>query len=285
MFDPYSSTMRPRPHHPHGGQWRKFGKYDDSLFFLINIGDAPRAGLWRNARISGCALRGVILMKPMIFMDAETALGREASAGPQESALRRAVLDRMRGPGGFYNLGNLIGLAAGIALQLSQPSGRGAADAVLNHFAGNASAALLTGATLIFLVSGEAYHRAWANGFPPHRGMNRLGDLLSGFGALALCGALFMLGQPILAATAGFLHAFGKFGSALHQPNPLSKFDWPLIFRAVVIESRVPAIFAAFAELARLLADGAPLMPVCTPVTLLICYVFWTKADFMLLRG
>ena len=228
-------------------------------------------------------------MKPMNFVEGQYAgVETGASASAQRSSLRPAVLARMRGPGGFYNIGNLIGLTAGLGLQLAQPSWQGASDAVVNYFAGNASAVMLTLATLIFLVSGEAYHRAWANGFPPDKSLNRLGDFLSGVGALALCGALFMLGQPILAATAGILHAFGKFGSAVHRPNPKSRFDWPLIFRAVVIESRVPAVFAALAELARqlpILAEGAPLTPFWTPVTLLICYMFWTRADFMLLKG
>jgi hypothetical protein len=147
---------------------------------------------------------------------------------------------------------------------------------------------MLTLATLVFMFSGEAYHRAWANGFPPDPSLNRLGDLTSGIGAVALGVGLLMLGQPILAATSGLLHAFGKFGSALHRPNATSLYDWPWIFRALVIESRVPAILAALIELARLipgLTEGAPLIPLVAPAALLICYLIWTKADILLLKG
>ena len=51
---------------------------------------------------------------------------------------------------------------------------------------GDPSALALTGATAIFFWSGECYHRAWANGFPPIEALNRRGDFLSGVGALML---------------------------------------------------------------------------------------------------
>jgi hypothetical protein len=226
-------------------------------------------------------------MKPMSLVD-ENA---EFSAGTAVWGfdVRREVLARLRGPGGYYNAGNLLGLATGIAVQVAQsPEEMSAAGAVANYLAGDISGVMLTIATLIFMLSGEAYHRAWANGFPPNPALNRLGDLTSGIGALALGIGLLALGQPILAATSGLLHAFGKFGSALHRPNPASRYDWPWIFRAVVIESRAPAVLAALIELARLfpgLAEGAPWMPIVTPAALLICYLIWTKADILLLKG
>ena len=226
-------------------------------------------------------------MKPMALLDQNA----DCTPGPavRRREFRREVLDRLRGPGGYYNVGNLIGLATGFSVQLAQaPEDMSAAGAAANYLAGDVSGIMLTIATLVFMFSGEAYHRAWANGFPPDRALNRLGDFTSGIGALALGIGLLALGQPILAATSGLLHAFGKFGSALHRPNPLSRYDWPWIFRAVVIESRVPAILAALIELARLmpgLADGAPLTPLVTPAALLICYLIWTKADLFLLKS
>jgi hypothetical protein len=226
-------------------------------------------------------------MKPMALLD-ENA---EFSAGTAARVynVRREILERLRGPGGCYNAGNLLGLATGIAVQLAlAPEEAGASGALAEYFAGDISGVMLTFATLVFMLSGEAYHRAWANGFPPDPALNRLGDFTSGIGALALGVGLLMLGQPILAATSGLLHAFGKFGSALHRPSAASHYDWPWIFRAVVIESRVPAILAALIELARLapgLAEGAPLMPLVTPAALLICYLLWTKADILLLKG
>lgn len=226
-------------------------------------------------------------MKPAVLIDGEAVYSAISAA--RGFQLRREIVARMRGPGGYYNVGNLLGLATGIALQLAHaPDNMSAAGAVGAYFAGDISAVMLTIATLVFMLSGEAYHRAWANGFPPDPALNRLGDLTSGIGALALGVGLLMLGQPILAATSGLLHALGKFGSALHRPNPASPYDWPWIFRAVVIESRVPAILAALIELARLLpglADGGPLTPLVTPAALLICYLIWTKADFLLLKA
>jgi hypothetical protein len=226
-------------------------------------------------------------MKPMSYVEESAEfLPRTAASGLE---LRRAVLSRLKGPGGFYNAGNIIGLATGVAVQLLQtPQNMSAADAVTNYLAGDFSGVMLTVATLVFMVSGEAYHRAWSNGFPPKAALNRLGDLTSGIGALALGAGLLTLGQPILAATSGLLHAFGKFGSALYSPKRASAYDWPWIFRAVVIESRVPAVVAALLELTRLapaLADGGQIASSVTAAALLVCYLIWTKADLMLLKS
>jgi hypothetical protein len=226
-------------------------------------------------------------MKPMMYVEESAEFA--AGAAVQRFQLRRAILDRLKGPGGYYNAGNALGLAAGIGVQLSQaPDNISAAGAVAGYFAGDAGGIMLTIATLVFMASGEAYHRAWANGFPPNPALNRLGDFSSGVGALALGVGLLMLGQPILAATSGLLHAFGKFGSALYSPKRASAYDWPWIFRAVVIESRVPAVFAALLELARLapsLSEGAQIAPAVTAAALLVCYLIWTKADLMLLKS
>ena len=107
----------------------------------------------------------------------------------------------------------------GVGLQLTAvPAGalemQSAAAAVWDYLAGNAGAVALTAATAVFFLSGEAYHRAWAHGAPPKDALNRRGDLLSAIGALILGIALLSLGQVMLAATAGGLHALGKFGSA-----------------------------------------------------------------------
>jgi hypothetical protein len=227
------------------------------------------------------------LMKPMTLADenAEFSAGTAVRGFP----FRREILDRLRGPGGYYNAGNLIGFATGVAVHLAKaPDGMSAAGVMANYLAGDISGVMLTIATLVFMGSGEAYHRAWANGFPPNPALNRLGDFTSGIGALALGVGLLMLGQPILAATAGLLHAFGKFGSALYRPKKPSAYDWPWIFRAVVIESRAPAILAALIGLAGVmpgLADGAPLLSLVTPAALLVCYLLWTKADLLLLKA
>ncbi|MGB8817163.1 MAG: hypothetical protein WCC66_04490 [Rhizobiaceae bacterium] len=206
-------------------------------------------------------------------------LKQHAASWPR-SKLRDGVAARMSGPGGLYNSGNLIGLVSGLALQMVAASG-GAGEAAASFFAGSASALWMTGATLIFMVSGEAYHRAWRFGFPPDKPMNWWGDFLSGIGALALGMALFSLGQPLLALTAGLLHAIGKFGSALHGGSAEAGLNWPRLYRQAVVASRVPAIFAALLALINASNDQTML----APVTLLVCYALWVKADLMLLKG
>ena len=128
----------------------------------------------------------------------------------------------MAGPGGWYNLGNALGLAMGIAVQFADPQGSGmhggGMAGLFDYFAGSGGAVALTVATLVFFLSGEVYHRAWARPDAPDRRLNRLGAFLSGIGAIALGAALFLFGQPLLAATAGLLHALGKLANsaALH---------------------------------------------------------------------
>lgn len=223
-----------------------------------------------------------------------TRHGRGEAGWPSESLppQRRLVIGSLRarlsGPGGYYNLGNAIGLAMGIALQISAAGDHavsaGPVDTILRHFAGSDSAVALTIATLLFLWSGEIYHRAWSRGAVPDARLNRLGDFVSGVGALAFGVALYLLGQPVLAATAGLLHAFGKFGSSLHQPGAPSLSGWPSAwpdpFRSVVLISRVPAMAAAVLEL--LSAGRGSAGGIAEPATLLICTLLWARADLLL---
>jgi hypothetical protein len=203
------------------------------------------------------------------------------------------VKARLAGPGGYYNIGNAIGLAMGIALQAASIAGRdgagvyavaaGAAD----NLAGNAAAVALTAATLVFFWSGEVYHRAWARGFPPDAALNRRGDLLSGVGSVALGLALLGFGEPLLAAFSGLLHALGKFGSAFARAGqrlPGWPAGWPDAFRTAVLVSRLPAMLAALVQLALVLsvpaaAEWPALLP---PLTLLVCYLLWARADLLL---
>jgi hypothetical protein len=129
------------------------------------------------------------------------------------------------------------------------------------------------------------------DGTPDPR-LNCVADLLSGAGAVALGCALWMLGQPMLAATAGALHAFGKFASAV-APDGRAVFriwpaGWPDPFRSMVVASRVPALLAAGADLwrtaAATAAGTADILPLAMPATLLACYLLWTRADLLLFR-
>jgi hypothetical protein len=147
-------------------------------------------------------------------------------------------------------------------------------------------------ATLIFFWSGEAYHQAWANPRKPDIHLNRQGDLLSAIGAAVLGLSLALLGLPLLAATAGLLHAMGKLGSALHRPGtpalPGWPASWPDPFRSVVLLSRVPATaVAAFALVAGVTgADTQELLSALLgPGVLLICNLLWAKADLLLFRS
>ncbi|TNC64006.1 hypothetical protein [Rubellimicrobium roseum] len=198
----------------------------------------------------------------------------------------------MAGPGGYYNIGNAIGLLGGLALAAWNAGGSGeAATAAAGYLAGSGSAVALTVATLVFFWSGEVYHRAWADPDRPDARLNRQGDLLSAIGAVALGISLALLGMPLLAATAGLMHALGKFGSALHRPGAPPPFGWPTawpdLFRSVVLLSRVPATLAAALALAAGVAGAGPevIVPALLgPGVLLLCNLLWARADLLLFR-
>jgi hypothetical protein len=197
--------------------------------------------------------------------------------------LPRALRDRLRGPGGYYNMGNALGLIVGLTLQIGLSDT--AAGALGDFLAGSGSALALTVANLVFLCSGEAYHRAWSRGAPPDARLNRLGDTLSGVGAIALGIGLLMLGHPVLALFSGLLHAFGKFGSAVHGDAPIAFMprDCPSLFRVAVLASRFPAMIAAvFSLLALVSQPRVPVSDLIATLALLASYLLWTRADLML---
>lgn len=199
---------------------------------------------------------------------------------------------RLTGPGGFYNVGNALGLLGGIYLHVAA-AGVGArldlhtgAAAALDYLAGSGSAVAITLAMVVFFWSSEVYHRAWAADAPPDPDLNRLGDLLSGYGALILGLGLFLLGEPLLAATAGLLHALGKFGSAYHGslPERLTRLR-PDPFRSTVLISRLPAILLVLIEIGKGLAETQSGESLLAPQLLLVCYLLWARADLLLFRS
>jgi hypothetical protein len=208
----------------------------------------------------------------------------------QLTALGRSLNERISGPGGLYNLGNAIGMAGGLALHVAAVMAVGNGDlshgasAVVEYFVGSLGATAITVAMVIFFWSGERYHRAWSNGAPPDARLNRSGDISSGWGALLLGLGLFMLGQPVLAATAGLLHAAGKFGSALPLAIQNRVPYGPGAFRMIVVASRLPAIALVLIE-AEYAVLGHPAQPLAASGMLLLCYLLWLKADVTLLRG
>ena len=156
------------------------------------------------------------------------------------SSIGHEVSQRVTGPGGLYNVGNAIGILGGIALHIAATAPSGGSDlghgllATFEYLAGSFGAAALTLAMLVFFWSGEQYHRAWRHGAPPDARLNRIGDVSSGWGALLLGFGLFLMGQPLLAATAGLLHAVGKFGSALPRRLQDHMPFGPTAFRATM---------------------------------------------------
>ena len=209
----------------------------------------------------------------------------------RRSRWRTAILSRLNGPGGLYNLGNLLGFGAGlfvtflVATELTN-SVSNVLSIGVRYIAGSPAAVALAIATAIFFWSGEAYHRAWSNGYPPDQKLTQLGDLSSGFGAIALGVGLYLLSNPFLAATSGLLHAAGKFGSAFGVRGELSflgrKVDAGALCRNIVLISRFPAIIATTADLfsPKAYDDRAFAF---NAVAMLACYVIWAIADSMLL--
>ena len=204
---------------------------------------------------------------------------------------RAALLGRLSGPGGLYNLGNALGFSAGLIVTfLSAKESMDSVSTVLSvgtrHVAGSPAAVALALATAIFFWSGEAYRRAWSSGYPPDQELTQRGDLSSGFGAIALGAGLYLLSNPLLAATSGVLHAAGKFGSAFRVsgelPLPWRNLDANALCRNVVLISRIPAILATSADLLSPHArhDGVLAF---NALAMLACYIIWATADTMLL--
>lgn len=211
--------------------------------------------------------------------------------GGSRAGAGNALLARLKGPGGYYNMGNAIALTTGLGVQIASASsvgehGPGAVlAAVRQYFVGSPGATALTLAIGIFFVSGEMYHRAWSRGFPPDRRMNWWGDFLSGVAAIVLTLALAAFGDVLLAVASGLLLSAGKFGSALRPENYNVPGDdpWPNRFRVAVLASRVPALMALAFEFVRLLgADALATGSLVMTSVMLGCYLLWARADLLL---
>jgi hypothetical protein len=200
--------------------------------------------------------------------------------------LKDELTHRLSGPGGLYNLGNALGLLSGLWLHLATTMTVGGTGwaAIAEYFAGSIGATAITVAMLIFFWSGEQYHRAWAHGAPPDARLNRLGDISSGWGALVLGLGLVLLGHPVLAATSGFLHAAGKFGSTLPKPVQSRLPVGPDFFRKVVVASRLPALAAVMLDASAAVSAGDSRAAAAAGM-LVLCYGLWLKADVALMQS
>ncbi len=203
-----------------------------------------------------------------------------------------AIADRLEGPGGYYNAGNLLGLVTALATQFFAGATSDATtfgDRIYGYFAGSPSAVALTVATTIFLFSGETYHRAWAGRAVPSKRLNRIADLLSVAGATALTISLIYAGQTALALVSGLLVVGGKLGSAITGDDrssvPLWPHSWSDPFRVAVLAGRAPGLLAAALDLGRHMFDqpgGMGLFSLVPPAVLVICYGLWIRADVLL---
>jgi hypothetical protein len=201
-------------------------------------------------------------------------------------SLKDEFAQRLSGPGGLYNLGNALGLLSGLSFHVAAALAVGVTGwaAVAEYFAGSLGATAITLAMLIFFWSGEQYHKAWAQGAPPDGRLNRLGDISSGWGALLLGLGLFLMGHPVLAATAGLMHAAGKFGSALPERVQARLPFRPGVFRGVVVASRLPALAAVLIDLTAAW-EVADLEGAAAGGLLVLCYGLWLKADVALMQS
>ncbi|WP_424971680.1 hypothetical protein [Dinoroseobacter sp. S76] len=219
---------------------------------------------------------------------------------PRTWSLSHILATRMSGPGGLYNIGNAIGFASGLGFAVLGALGLGGTDAlvmaILTHLAGSGGALAMSLAMVLFFISGEFYHRAYATSDAKvAAGTLKWADGLSGVAALFLAISLTFFGEIWMAITSTVLLAGGKFGNTFLPPHRsqmriehhtasgevrVRDVD---VFRVAVILSRVPAMLGLAMGLVSqwpgltLLGDGPT-------VILLGCYCLWLRADLLLAK-
>lgn len=208
---------------------------------------------------------------------------------PHDHAVLAGLLSRSKGPGGLYNVGNLIALLGGfIAFNFASSPDLGIAPVLWAYLFGSFGTSYLTLAIAIFLLSGEAYHRAWQNPSSPVVWLNRLGDLLGGIAAVILTFALASFGETTLAIVSGSILALGKFGTALvPERQDMSKSASVLTssLRIMVIVSRVPAITSLGYSLVIFMIQGGDRIGATMALIMFISYWFWLCADYLLVAN
>lgn len=199
------------------------------------------------------------------------------------AALRRRAV----GPGGLYNVGNIIALLGGITIQsMAVDQDKSLNEIVVQYLFGSPAASYLSLAVLIFLLSGEVYHRAWSQSGEKASRMVRLGDGLSGVAAVVLTVALVQVGDAILGLVGGAMLIIGKFGTAIlpERPNaPSLATKSTKLLRFLVVASRGPSLVALGVTIFVLATDGI-LAEAAMPSLMVLCYLLWLWADILLMR-
>lgn len=209
---------------------------------------------------------------------------------PRDVAVCEAHVDRswvkarLTGPGAIYNAGNILALVSGIVLNLYAVWDEGQlTQALYAHLMGSPASAWLTTAMVLFIVSGEIYHRAYEPSAPSR--LLPWADFVSGLAAIALTVALVMLGDTAAALVAGLMLSFGKLGSAVlpffEQKNE-AQID--RVLRLTVIASRAPSILALGLAVAPAIWGSMPMQTALLPLIMIICFLLWLWADLLLLR-
>ena len=224
------------------------------------------------------------------FTESGPLLGQQDGVSGEREMAHNRITGRLSGPGGYYNIGNVIALVAGATAQILQsPGDQTMREALAAFLFGNMGATWLTISMVIFLVAGEFYHRAYAEPDRPNATFIRLGDLTSGFAALALMAALIQFGDLFMALVAGILLAGGKFGTALlpgpsESQRPIwTQCDWFL--RRIVILSRFPSLAALALEVTRVFLTNAPSHTAVMPSIMAFCFLLWLRADILLISA
>ena len=163
---------------------------------------------------------------------------------------------RLTGPGGYYNVGNAIGLAVGIGLQVGAAPGRARCrrprPPAWHYLAGNAGGGgaharrprSSSGAARPTIAPGRTARRRTTRSTGAATCCRGSARWSSGWRSSDL-------GQPVLAAdrrpsprASASSAAPGAGGRSPGWPS-----DWPNLYRSAVLASRVPAIIAAAYEL------------------------------------
>ena len=219
--------------------------------------------------------------RPHVLQRTGSSQNRALAQSPIERSWLRA---RLTGPGAIYNIGNILALSAGFLLNANPSASESSLlTAVYSHFMGSPEALWLTAAMMMFIVSGEIYHRAHTA--PDKLYLVAWGDLVSGLAAIALTVALVQLGDTALALVAGLMLTLAKLGNAslpLVGVDPFARVG--LAFRVLAMVSRLPSILSLVLAVLVSLQAGAPWGAVILPTIMIVCFVLWLWADLLLLK-